>query len=284
MAFVDTYDPGVSAIAESLERHAQTLPLDAVLTQEIWAGLAAQGLFSIDDLFPDDRNAAICAAMETRVSLGQPPYMPAASEGDIFFTSVDGLAVLLEPTRIEPVETLSTDGWVRVEGAPSVSLGPFRPAQDVYDLALGAWLVGAGLGLLDSAVAHARTRRQFGQSIGSFQAVGGPLSRAAIRLDAARALVLTAGAAADGGDARLAALVRHSSARAASEAALVAHQTFGALGMVEQGPVQARSKRIRQLMSQYPPARRIDTNAALSPGKSLSLMATASAPSEVLDV
>jgi hypothetical protein len=54
--------------------------------------------------------------------------------------------------------------------------------------------------------------------------------------------------------------------------------------MVEQGPVQARSKRIRQLISQYPPPRRIDPKAALLPGRSLSLIATAPVANEAFDV
>ena len=191
---------------------------------------------------------------ETLVSLGHPPLMPFAPEADLFL-AVDGEGF----RRCEPrgpvtaVDTLGGERWGRVELALGEALGPPEPARTVHDLALAAYLGGAGGALLDAAAEHARTRTQFGRAIGEFQAVAHPLADVAMGLDAARTLVRRAAWAFDTGstDALRAASSARLSARAAAlEAAHVGHQVFGAQGITTEGAVFRLSRRIRQLASQ----------------------------------
>jgi hypothetical protein len=316
MSFTDALDGDAQAVSDTIAKVTAAFTPRAPFGSEHWTALAEAGLFDIPNLFPETARTVIAAAMEAlgrygaasqaaaafaflavappdlaasvtsgaaRVCLGRPPYMPAGRRSDVFMSESEGQAVLLGVDHLEPVSTLSDESWVRLTGAPELALGPFHIAHDAYDLAIGAWLAGAGLGLLELAAEHVRTRRQFGRAIGEFQAVAAPLARASVGLDAARTLTLTACASADKGDARLARIARASSARAALRAALVAHQALGALGMVDEGPVQAVSKRIRQVASQFPFERHDALDEALDPGRSLTLLALSPLPREPAD-
>jgi alkylation response protein AidB-like acyl-CoA dehydrogenase len=100
--------------------------------------------------------------------------------------------------------------------------------------------VGIAQAALDSALAYARTRVQFGQPIFEFQAVQFKLAQMAMRIDAARLLYLTAAMLRDRGE---------KSARASSEAKLFASdaaawitdeavQIFGGYGYVRDNPIE----------------------------------------------
>lgn len=119
-----------------------------------------------------------------------------------------------------------------------------------HDVALAAYLTGAGRRLLDTAAEHARTRVQFGRTIGSFQAVAHPIVTAGVGLTSAEKLTTMAALAIDEDhrDGRvLAVSARLSACRAAVEAALVAHQTLGAIGYSVEGPIGNVAHRVRQL-------------------------------------
>jgi len=66
-------------------------------------------------------------------------------------------------------------------------------------LGVAAGAVGVARACLDAALAHARTRRQFGQRIGDFQMVQSDLAEMSAETDAAAALVREAARAADRG-------------------------------------------------------------------------------------
>jgi acyl-CoA dehydrogenase len=79
----------------------------------------------------------------------------------------------------------------------------FRVAMATLDLfrpSVGAFAVGMAQAALDAAVAHARTRRAFGGTLGDLQAVAHMLADMATRVEASRLLVYAAASAYDRGD------------------------------------------------------------------------------------
>ncbi len=189
------------------------------------------------------------------VAIGAAPAMAWAAVADLFIELRDGAAWLLDAQAGEPLESLGDEQWARLRVAGAAPLGTLLPVLPRHDLALAAYLVGAGLGLVEDAAAHARDRRQFGRPIGDFQAVAMPLADAAIHLEAARGLVRAAAWQLDhdvAGAPGLAAMARVSAGRAARQAAFIAHQSQGAFGVTEDGPVFWLSRRIQQWAVQPP--------------------------------
>ncbi|MBX3530332.1 MAG: hypothetical protein KF849_06980 [Rhizobiaceae bacterium] len=291
-------DESVAAVADSVQRYCASLPA-GIAFRELWRGLADLGLFSLPELFAESACAATVAGMEalgrrgiggpvadtltfaacapadllepviagaTVACLGRLPLVPFPDMPAIHVTNADGKAVLLDIASAEPVDMLAGEAWARVTGSTGRDLGPFATWADRYDIAISGWLVGAGLELTEAASAHAAQRVQFGKTIGEFQAVAAPLARAIMALDSSKVLVETAAANLDAGDACLVTAARWSAARAAEQAAITAHQTYGAFGVLEAGPVFGRSRRIRQIASQFPQERPVDAQAALGSG------------------
>jgi alkylation response protein AidB-like acyl-CoA dehydrogenase len=217
-------------------------------------GPLAASFLATQVLPPSEREAV--AAGESLVSVGVPPLMPWAPAADLFIV-IDGEQAWRGRLRgaPTPVETLGGEPWGRVELEPEADLGPALQGLVLSDLVRAAYLAASAEHLVERASEHARTRKQFGRAIGDFQAVAHPLADCAIRLAAARTLArlaafrFEADPAATRGPAGAA---RLSATRAALEAAHVAHQVFGAVGVTVEGPVFQVSRRLRQLASQPP--------------------------------
>ena len=173
------------------------------------------------------------------------------------FLEIDGEVVhrLRLRGEIEPVDTLGGEVWGLVECERVADLPDSGRALVLYRIAVAAYLVGAADALIQAAAGYARTRRQFGQPIGQFQAVAHPLADCHIRLGSARLLARSAACQLDRGEAgaRLEGCAAHLSARrAAREAAYVCHQVFGAVGITLEGPAFHLSRRIMQLAGSGP--------------------------------
>ncbi|MBY8825623.1 acyl-CoA dehydrogenase family protein [Sphingomonas colocasiae] len=114
-------------------------------------------------------------------------------------------------------------------------------------LALCARALGAALRGFDAVVDYARIRRQFGQAIGSFQAVQHKLADGRIRLDASRLMLL---AAARGQDAAaphwqmLAASAVGFAGAALRRVALETQHCFGAIGFAEEHEAPGLFRRV----------------------------------------
>jgi alkylation response protein AidB-like acyl-CoA dehydrogenase len=93
---------------------------------------------------------------------------------------------------------------------------------------------------VEESVRHARTRRQFGKTIGEFQGVAFQLSRMAIALENATNLVLKLAWAQRSGrlDARLASIAKLYCAEQATRAALAAVQIHGGAGYMSDLPLE----------------------------------------------
>jgi alkylation response protein AidB-like acyl-CoA dehydrogenase len=203
---------------------------------------------------PDDRVAV--AGGELVVSVGVPPLMPWAPVASIFIELGDGAAWRAHAeSTMEPVETLGGEPWGRVALVRDERLDGVSRGLAVGDIALAAYLAGAGGRLLHVATDYARDRVQFGRPIGDFQAIAHRLADVHLRLTAARHLVRLAAHALDSGSAEAAthaATARLSATRAGLDAAYTAHQTLGAMGFTVEGPVAGVARRIRHL-SLLPP-------------------------------
>ena len=107
-------------------------------------------------------------------------------------------------------------------------------------IAIGAQMIGLARGALQAATAYARQRKQFGKTIGEFQAVQFTLAKMAAELEAARLLVYNAARLRDGGHAFVteAAMAKYFSAEIAERAASQAIEIFGGIGITKDCPAE----------------------------------------------
>jgi alkylation response protein AidB-like acyl-CoA dehydrogenase len=169
-------------------------------------------------------------------------YVPWAADADhLLLRSPDGAVHLVEPeqARITPVST--TDGARRLgevswsPGAHVVCDDPAVVARAVDRATFGtaAVLVGVLQRLLDMTVQHVTERHQFGQPIGSFQAVKHHLADAHMRLAFARPAVHHAAWSLATGDplrarhVALAKLLANQASRVVTRQALQCHGAIG---------------------------------------------------------
>ncbi|WP_040589186.1 acyl-CoA dehydrogenase family protein [Sciscionella marina] len=198
-----------------------------------------------------ERQAVLLSQGKALVSLGKRPLLPWAPLAGVFIETDGDGAWLADPVgEVEPVEMLGGEPWGRVGLRLAQALDRVPTARALSDLALAAYLWGAGRRLLDGVAEHARTRIQFGKAIGSFQAVAHPIVTAGLALTSAEKLTMMAALAMDEGHEDgevLAVSARLSASRAAVGAALTAHQGFGAIGYSVEGPIGRVAQRIRAL-------------------------------------
>jgi acyl-CoA dehydrogenase len=115
---------------------------------------------------------------------------------------------------------------------------------------VGAAACGMAARALAEALAHARTRRQFGKPLGEFQLVQEKLARMATELTAARLLVYRAAHAADGGAERVtleAAMAKLHATEAAQRIVDDAVQVLGGAGVLASHPVDRLYRSVRAL-------------------------------------
>jgi alkylation response protein AidB-like acyl-CoA dehydrogenase len=112
----------------------------------------------------------------------------AATPGLLVSGGVEKMGLRTSPTG----EVALTDCHVPVQnrlGPEGAAMAIFNSSMEWERSCLFASSVGAMRRQLDACVAYARTREQFGQPIGKFQAVAGKLADMYVRLEAARLLI-----------------------------------------------------------------------------------------------
>jgi alkylation response protein AidB-like acyl-CoA dehydrogenase len=140
---------------------------------------------------------------------------------------------------------------VELAGAPVVA-GPFggdaiRRMTTIGTLLAAADAVGAAGRMLDDACSYAAARRQFGRTIGSFQALRHLLADMYVRQASSWSSVLYAAAALDedaGEAARTVSIAKAYVSRAAREVAHGAMQVFGGIAVTEEHPAHRFLRRI----------------------------------------
>ncbi len=130
----------------------------------------------------------------------------------------------------------------------------FKHAMQTLDWArpgVAAQAVGLAQGALDYALVYANRRRQFGQTIGSFQMVQEMLADMSAKIQAARWLVYAAASAVDEGqtNSRLAAEAKYFATETAMDVTTKAVQVFGGYGYMRDYPVEKymRDAKITQI-------------------------------------
>ena len=100
----------------------------------------------------------------------------------------------------------------RIIGEPGTGFKTALATLDHTRPTIGAQAVGIAQGALDAAIAYTKERKQFGKSIGDFQAVQFMLADMAMKIEAARLMVYTAAARAERGEPNSASSPRRRSA------------------------------------------------------------------------
>jgi alkylation response protein AidB-like acyl-CoA dehydrogenase len=109
-------------------------------------------------------------------------------------------------------------------------------------IGIGAQMIGIAQGALDDALAYTAQRKQFGKSIGEFQAVQFTLAEMATELECARLLVYNAARLKDAKQPFLmqAAMAKLKSSEVAEQASSLAIELFGGVGYTREYPVEKR--------------------------------------------
>jgi len=181
-------------------------------------------------------------------------------------TAADGLVVALLPpavacieaeTSLDPSLELAT---VRLDGVEPATVG----AADVVALSAVAGVlavaesVGAAARILDLAREYAAQRRQFGRTIGSFQAIGHLLANMHVKVESSWSSVLYAAASLDEDQPdslRTASIAKAFAARATHDVAHGALQVFGGIAFTAEHPAHRYLRRIVARGGQFGTAR-----------------------------
>ncbi|OJF12697.1 acyl-CoA dehydrogenase, partial [Couchioplanes caeruleus] len=219
--------------AEELGHHAVPGPVAETLAA-VPALLLALG----DDRLCDKWLPEL-AAGRVVAALAAPPWLPYATDAhaaDLVLLAGDD-AVRLARTGAAHASMDYTRRLFEVSPGGVLATGPDAAAAvaralDLGVLAAAAQLLGAGCALLEAAVAHARTRVQFGRPIGRFQAVQHKLAEVAVALEFARPLLHAAAVTVGSADtaARDVSAAKVACGSAAHQAARAALQVHGAIG------------------------------------------------------
>jgi alkylation response protein AidB-like acyl-CoA dehydrogenase len=119
----------------------------------------------------------------------------------------------------------------------------FKVAMKALDsgrIGISAQAIGLARGALDHAVAYARERRQFGQTIASFEGIQFMVADMATAIDAARLMTWQAAAACDRGDpfTELASMAKLFATDTAMSVTIDAVQILGGYGYIKEFPLE----------------------------------------------
>ena len=174
-----------------------------------------------------------------------------ASAKTLLVTNGDKLDVALVPRDAVaalasiyayPMGTLTRD----VEATP---LSPSAAAnvRKWLRIALAAEAAGLIQAGIDAVIAHLSVRKQFGRTLGSFQALRHRMAECAVLAGGVRWLALKAAFTGDEGDAALAAFHAQESA---TRITFDLHQMLGAMGMTLEHPLHLWTYRLKALLSE----------------------------------
>ncbi len=127
-----------------------------------------------------------------------------------------------------------------VLGDPTEGFVQFMKTLDGGRISIGAMALGLGRAALEAAIAYAKERRAFGQSIANFQAIQWMIADSSTELAAARLLLYQAAALKDAGKrfTKEAAMAKLFASEAAERACFRAIQIHGGYGYSREYPVE----------------------------------------------
>jgi|SRR5690349_59832 len=242
---------------DGIEAH----PVDLVVATERlgrWCvpGPVTESIAVAPVLLVDDERSADLASGELIATVALPPQVPRAVDADtagVILVAADGQ--VSDGTAGEQVESVDpTRKLFEVSASGDAKAADVARGYEFGVLATAAQLVGAGQALLDMSVEYAKQRSQFGNVIGSYQAIKHKLADVHIALELARPLVY--GAALSVADQSPETARDVSAAKvAASDAALLAArsalQTHGAIGFTQEHDMSLWLLRVQALRSAW---------------------------------
>jgi alkylation response protein AidB-like acyl-CoA dehydrogenase len=164
-------------------------------------------------------------------------------DGDALWMRTSGPDLIRQPT-VDPSRPLFSPPTFEGDAVRGPAVSALR---DRAVLATAAQLVGASQHLLEASVAYAKTRKQFGREIGSFQALKHQLADLMLAVEFARPLVHRAAYSLAQGTAtasRDVSAAKVNAAQAAEHAARTAIQVHGAIGYTDELDLQYWLKRV----------------------------------------
>ena len=175
------------------------------------------------------------------------PFLPRAAS--VF--RLDGEKVMIariEPNDVETMESLFAYPMGRLRAGAGldwqVVSGSVEDARTVWRVAIAAELAGCLKGGLDAVVKHVSERQQFGRPLGAFQTIQHRLAQAAVKIEAAYWLTLSAAQHRGIRESTLAVgYVQEASLRIV----LDLHQFMGAMGLTLEHPLHRWTYRARML-------------------------------------
>ncbi|WP_410639055.1 acyl-CoA dehydrogenase family protein [Amycolatopsis sp. lyj-346] len=173
-----------------------------------------------------------------------PPEVPLALDADIAGVVLDLTGAECPGARTEPVRSI--DPPRRLFRVPAEAGRSDGAAFDRGVLAVAAQLLGAAQWLLDTSVAYAKQRKQYGRFIGEYQAIKHLLADVVTRLELARPLLHGAAVAGET-FARDVSAAKVMAGEAALLAARTALQVHGAIGYTAEHDLGLRLTKVRAL-------------------------------------
>jgi alkylation response protein AidB-like acyl-CoA dehydrogenase len=267
----------LALVARAVGERLAAVPLVATATLRYLAAqdaLEGSGLAAALCLSEPDRSFAPSAPATTldgHQAFGEKSAVLFAEQVDVLALSAatgDGPALALVDAR-SPAVTLTPEpildpslraGRVRLDGAAARPLPADHPAAFLERVAATAAVltaaeaVGAAVGVLELARAYASQRRQFGRTIGSFQAVRHLLADMVVKVESSWSSVLYAAASLDEEDAddlRTASIAKAWTSLATLDVAHGALQVFGGIAFTAEHPAHRFLRRIASLGDQY---------------------------------
>ena len=210
------------------------------------SGIALPVLFAIQSEASGSLIEKICAG-EQRVMLSHPlnPNINQLDQADSVLLLQDDGAYLMSASECKLVPSDSIDPLRRIhrlEARPAAQhrlvekdavAALDRQAVELGALITAAELLGLSAGMIDMATEYAKERKQFGNPIGSYQAVKHHLSNAFVALEFARPVIYRAAAAISQKEANASLSVAHAKIAAIDVAILAAEtaiQIHGGMG------------------------------------------------------
>jgi alkylation response protein AidB-like acyl-CoA dehydrogenase len=202
----------------------------------------------------DDRGHVETVLRGGRITGGKVFVLDAASASEFIVSARDERGALRLSFVAGGAEGLSLTSYRTVDGRLASTLSLRDALLDLAGACAAAEAVGAMEALNEATLDYARTRRQFGAAIGSFQVIQHRLVDMFIAAQEASALVADALEAIDAGASDAAFLVSATKARADAAGRLIgesAIQLHGGMGLTDECAAGHYLKRLLALGSQY---------------------------------
>ena len=165
------------------------------------------------------------------IERGTPGFRPGKKEDKLGVRSSDTSELVLEDCRVPAANLLGQEGNGFIDTLRILDRGR---------IGIAAWSLGIAQASLETSMAYAQGRRQFGHAIAEFQAIQFKIADMAVKVDAARLLTWRAAHLRDSGKEHTtqSSMAKLYASEIAVEVALEAVQIHGGYGFLKDYPVE----------------------------------------------